>query len=395
MDASRDALPDANAPAPKPRRKRWPLVALLGVIGIGGLVAWQLQSTASEPTEEEIAAATAPAAETVMRLASVDVSTIAVGTLSRQVKVTGTTHPLRHANLSAQVSGTVTAVNFRAGDRVSEGDVIVQQDLRDLQITLNQATANRDATAAQLALSERQLASVEALNQREFSSTSSLESAQSAVATARAQLAALTAQVEAAEVAIDKATIRAPFDGTIATRSVEPNQMLSPSTAVITLVDLSQIEARVTAPISRATAIAPGQQVSLIVENSARTVTGTVDRINPVAAEGTRSIELYVTVDNADGYLRGGMFVTGNVVTEEKTDTIGVPAAAIHEDGEGPYVLKLVDNVAQRQPVELGPVWAADGTTEIVSGLAAGDRIVNTALDRLEPGSRVAVAEVN
>jgi membrane fusion protein, multidrug efflux system len=389
MQNNDNVAPSGGKP---PRRRRWPLVIGLLALAGGGYFAWQttMASDAGAPAPDP--APVAQPALQVMRLAGVDVSQVAPATLTRSVKVTGTTHPLQRADLTAQVAGVVTAVNFRPGDQVKSGDIIVQQDIRDLEISLSQVRANMAATQVQLELAERQLASTRALADQQISSTNSLDSAQSAVNAQKAQLAALEAQVAAAQSSIDKATIRAPFDGVISARSVEPNQTLSPGAALVTLVDLSRIEVQLTAPLGQATALAPGQQVRLSVENDrGRLLTGTVDRVNPVALEGTRSIGLYATLNNAEGMLRGGMFVTGEVVTASKEAAIGVPAAAIQEDGDGRFVLKVEGETVQRQPVEVGGVWGASGTTEIVAGLNEGDLIVNTRLERLQPGMNVAV----
>jgi membrane fusion protein, multidrug efflux system len=376
------------------KRRRWPVVVVLGLLSVGGFTAWQMAVPATEPDPATVEAEQTPS-EPVLRLASVDVTTLEPQTLERRVAVTGTLRPLRHADLTAQVSGIVREVNFRPGDVVREGDVMVQLDTRDLQLSLDQARANMAATQAQLALAEQQLSSTRALAERELTSANNLATAESTVSSTRAQLAALQTQVDAAEVALGKATIRAPFDGTVSARTVEPNQSIAAGAQLISVVDLSRIEVEAAAPLGQATNLAPGQTVELTVESlQNRLFSGTVDRINPVAIEGTRSISLFATLDNPDGFLRGGMFVTGHVITASKDDAIAVPAAAIQEDDEGTYVLAVRNGEIVRQPVELGEVWGTNGTTEITGGLEAGDTVVNTTLERLLPGAKVAVAEV-
>ncbi len=83
------------------------------------------------------------------------------------------------------------------------------------------------------------------------------------------------------------------------------------------------------------------------------------------------------------------MFVTGNIVVDAVEQAIAVPAAAIREDAEGPYVLKLEGEAVVRQPVEAGEVWSTNRLTEIRSGLVAGDVIVSAVLPQLVPGTQI------
>lgn len=393
-DKDRKRLAAEAAGVPQ-RRRRWPLLVVALVLGVGGVASWQWQTMASSAMADA-APTQALRQAPVMRLASIDLTTMAPQTLSRRVEITGTTRPLRHATLSAQVSGIASEVHFRPGDAVRQGDVLVRIDTSDLALSLEQARANMAATRVQLELAERQLASTETLAGRGLSSASSLESAQSNVSATRAQLAALAAQVEAAEASIAKATIRAPFDGIVSTRNVEPNQNVGAGTQLFSLVDLERIEVEANLPLGRMEEVAPGQVVELQIEsNRNRMFTGTVDRINPVAREGTRTITLYATLDNDDGFLKGGMFAKGAVVTQSQEDAFAVPALAVQEDQAGSYVLVVVDGEVERRAVELGGVWGRAGAVEVLSGLEAGDVIVNTRLERLEPGMQVLLPETH
>jgi RND family efflux transporter MFP subunit len=171
---------------------------------------------------------------------------------------------------------------------------------------------------------------------------------------------------------------------------VEPGQTVAAGTPLVTVVDLSSVEVVAAAPVGTAAQIAPGQTVRIHVEGlPGRTFEGVVERSNPVAQEGTRTIPVYVGLENADGLLRGGMFVTGNIVVDAVDDAIAVPGAAIREDAEGPYVLKIVDDVAERQAVEPGEVWSTNRLTQILSGLEPGDVIVSAVLPQLVPGTRI------
>ena len=102
---------------------------------------------------------------------------------------------------------------------------------------------------------------------------------------------------------------------------------------------------------------------------------------------------MLISVQNPDALLRGGMFATGQIVVQKAENALAVPPAAVRQDAEGDYVLKIVDGVLVRQAVEPGRSWRAARVTEIVSGVAPGDVIISGRLDDLKAGAEVLVVE--
>ncbi|KKB82891.1 hypothetical protein VW29_15190 [Devosia limi DSM 17137] len=372
----------------KPRRRRWPLI-LLGVVvlAIVGFVAFQLLKP---PAAEPDVVATVP----VMQLNPAEVATIEPQVLAQTVRVTGSLEPQRLTQLGSQVSGRVIAVMARAGDAVKEGDVLLQIDTESLLIQLNQQTSTADATRAQLALAESQLLRATDLTERGLTASSNLEQAQSSANALRANLAALEAQVEGARIALQNATVKSPMDGIISDRAVQPGQTVQQGATLFTIVDLDQLYLNGSAPVGASAQIAKGQAVSIAVEGFPnRTFEGTVDRVNPIAVAGTRTIPVYIMLSNDEGLLRGGMFATGQIVVAEQVDGIAIPAVAIREDADGYFVLKLVDGTVERQAVEQGASWNGGRLIEIAAGLAPGDLVVTAALTQLQPGDKYEMVE--
>jgi len=383
---------EALAAAGLTRRRRWPLVVLvLAVVAVVVAAAYFLSGQGQGQQQQSPAPAeNQPAPAPVMQLRQDEVMTIEPQRLENVVRITGSVAPVRQSQVSSEVNGQVSEVLVRAGEPVQQGDVLVQIDVRNLELQLNQARSTAEATRAQLSTAESELARTQDLISRGLAPSSGLEQAQGSVNQLRASLSALEQQVVGAENALANATITAPLDGIVSVRAVEPGQTVAAGTPLVTVVDLSSVEVVAAAPVGTAAQIAPGQTVRIHVEGlPGRTFEGVVERINPVAQEGTRTIPVYVGLENADGLLRGGMFVTGNIVVDAVDDAIAVPGAAIREDAEGPYVLKIVDDVAERQAVEPGEVWSTNRLTQILSGLEPGDVIVSAVLPQLVPGTRI------
>jgi multidrug efflux pump subunit AcrA (membrane-fusion protein) len=115
-----------------------------------------------------------------------------------------------------------------------------------------------------------------------------------------------------------------------------------------------------------------------------------VDRVAPVAEEGTRTLTVYVLIENEERTLLGGMFATGEIVTAEAPDALAVPREAIREEG-GNHVLVLEDGVLARRDVTVGEEWG--GGLVQVEGVEAGEQVITAALPGLEPGEAVELVE--
>lgn len=303
----------------------------------------------------------------------------------------GPLQPSRRADLSAEASGQVESVAVRPGDRVEQGQVLVQIDVERLTLDLNLARSNAEATRSQLALAEQQLARQQALVERGVAAENTLDELRTNVDALRANLSAQEDQISAAELSLNRATVRAPFDGVVASRSIEPGSVVAAGTPLLSLVDLGRMEMTGAAPVSAGAAIRPGQEVDLAVDGvGGRSFTGTVERIAPVAEEGTRTLTVYVGIDNPDGTLLGGMFATGAIVTEEAEGAIAVPRDALREEG-GEHVLVIEEGALARRDVTAGEEWP--GGLVQVEGIGAGAAVVTAPLPDLEPGEPVELVE--
>ena len=376
----------------KPRR-RWPwmmLALIVIVIVIAAATGWYVVNQRQAPAPVAEAEVAAP----VMQINPSEITTIQPQTLSRTVRVTGSLAPQRQTQLATQVSGQVVAVMARPGDAVSEGDVLLQLDTESLRIQLDQQTSTAEATRAQLVLAESQLSRTTDLIARGLTAASGIEQVQSSADALRANLAALEGQVEAARIALQNATLKAPMDGIISERNVSTGQTVQQGATLFTIVDLATLELNASAPVGSSAQLARGQAVSVSVEGlPGQTFAGVVDRINPIAMAGTRTIPVYIVLENEQDLLRGGMFATGQIVIAERLDAFAVPEAAIREDAKGFFVLKLADGKVVRQSVEQGESWNGNRLVEIVSGLAAGDVVVTAPLMQLQPDDLVEMVE--
>lgn len=370
----------------KPKRRIVPWI-VLGVIVLA-IVGFIFLQPPAPPAPE--VADTAPVAKQIRQS---ETATIEATTLRQTVKVTGTLVPGRQSEVASQASGRVMAVLKRPGDPVSEGDLLAQIDRASLELQLNQQQATAQATRAQLASSQQQLERTEQLASQGLASPSTLEQARSATAALEANLSALEIAVQTAELALSNASVKAPLDGVVSARSVEPGQTIAAGTPLFTIVNLEEMQFDAAASVNSSAMVGPGQKATVAVTGlNGQEFAGTVTRVNPVAISGTRTVPIYIELDNAEGSLRGGMFATGLITVAEKADAFAVSAAALREDAEGQFVLKLADGTLVRQGIEVVQEWDRGRLVE-VTGVTAGDVVVSAPLEELAAGDAYTLVE--
>jgi RND family efflux transporter MFP subunit len=194
------------------------------------------------------------------------------------------------------------------------------------------------------------------------------------------------AQLRIAEKAMQDAVVRAPFAGVVARRMVNVGEKVGIDAPLFTVVDLARMELEAPAPASEIPSVRVGQTAQFRVDGfGERPFEGRIERINPTADPGSRSITLYVSVANRDGALKGGMFAKGQLILDKSPPATVVPATALREEAGQTYVFTIEDGKIVRRPVSIG--MREEGLVEIRSGLAKGVPVVRARLTDLKPGT--------
>jgi membrane fusion protein (multidrug efflux system) len=153
------------------------------------------------------------------------------------------------------------------------------------------------------------------------------------------------------------------------------------------LVDLEHMEIEAPAPAAEIPVIRPGQPASFRVDGFAdRTFAGRVERINPTADPGSRSITLYISVANRDGVLKGGMFAKGQIVLDKTALSAVIPTGAVREEAGQSYVFTIENGKIARRAVKLGMAEPQQGLIEVLHGLEVGIPVVSVRAAGLKAG---------
>jgi RND family efflux transporter MFP subunit len=329
-----------------------------------------------------------------LELASVEVTKIEATSMTERLRVSGELQPVRRAVLRAKIGGKILEVIPREGQSIKAGDVLVRFETEDLQSTLRQRESDLEATYAELLLNIQTQNRLEQLAANKVSTQEQLDKAKSDVATAKARSQGLISQADIARTALRDAEVTAPFDGAIASRAVDSGSSVSADAELLTMVDISALEARVLVSTRDVTRLQIGQAAELQIDgHDGQAIDGSIDRINPAANEGSRFVTIHIRIENAGRRLWGGMFATGSILVRERKDIFVLPVSALREDGEGEFVLKLDGGKLVRQSVEVGERWNGGDAVEISVGVKAGDTIVTAPLPALVPETPAVISE--
>jgi RND family efflux transporter MFP subunit len=369
--------------SPRAYRTAAALLALL-VLAVG--LVWR---TVSHTRIAAATAATAAAnlASGPLELAGADVATVSLSELSRELPLSGSLSPLVQTTIKSKVAGEVLEVTVREGQAVRRGDVLARIDTRNLKAQLDSQQANLEKARADLALARLNRDNSKAMLAEHYISQNAYDTADSTYQSDLASERVAEAQVRLAQIGWDDAVVHAPFDGIVATRLVQPGEKINVDDSLLTLVDLSKMELEAPAPASEIPSVKVGQLALFRVGGfGERRFEGRVERINPMTEQASRSIMVYLSVPNADGALKGGMFAQGELTLDKTAPTPSMPAAAVHSVAGLAYVFVLAGGRIVQRSVTLGLRSEDQGMVEVREGLKPGEQVIVANLDALKDG---------
>lgn len=393
------------------KRARYILWAVILLILMGG-VYWYTHST----TKSAKAAVIRPAVQT---------ETLTRQDLMKRVVLSGSTVPKAEVDIAPKYAGRIARVAVDLGDRVKAGDVLIQQDVRDLDISILQNGAGSEQAAAEAVQSRSQysadilkaqsdydnaLATYQryqalydmdavALQERDdkyramMEARSVLDSLQNqqvgdtpAVVAAR-EAAAMQAQytVDALRQQRDDMTLTAPRDGIIGWRQAEEGEWASAGQKLLTVVDNSLLYVDCDVAEQDIGILRLGMTLPVSIDSLGETYEGRITYISPSMDADTHSYKVRLTLDSQGGRILGGMFARTEVTAVQREHTLFVPKEAVGDDNGKKYIF-LIDEEGRAKKVYVTLGLINDDSMEILSGASEGDQVAITNISRLRDG---------
>jgi len=274
----------------------------------------------------------------------------------------------------AEQSGRIVTLNFKEGQPVRMGQVLVQLDDSVARAELEQSKANQKLAKAKF---DR---AVE-LKERNFISGQAKDEAENAMRVA-------DATVKLSEARLTKLVIKAPFSGTVGLRTASQGDYVKDGQDIVNLEKTDPIKVDFKIPEVFQSKVRVGQALSVTLDAlPGQPFTGSVYAMNPQLDTAGRAVVLRAQMTNKGGLLKPGMFARVRLTLSDTGDAVVVPEQAVAMQGEDQIMYRVVDGRALRTKVEVGQ--RRDGKAEIVEGVSANDTIVIAGWQRLRDGAAV------
>ena len=308
--------------------------------------------------------------------------------IERSVAASGPVTAWEEMQLGVELSGLrVTALHVDVGQQVRKGEVLLEIDHQTLDSDLRQAQASAAEAAAGVKLAEVNLWRGQEMAKSQLISASALDNLHAALVQAQARAATTAAQRDGVRMRRDFAALRAPDDGVISKRMVQPGQVVMAGAELLRMIRQGRLEWRPELAEADLARVAVGATV-IVRDANGQTVSGRVRAVSPGVDTATRTGTIYADLPEP-GALKAGTFVEGRVVTSVSSGLLVPTTAVVTRDGYT-YVFTVdAQNIAHRVRVSVGA--AQGGQIEVVDGLKPGEAVVATGAGFLGDGDQVRV----
>ena len=290
-----------------------------------------------------------------------------------------TLEPLNSVQLTAATSGRLMNLYAKDGASVQKGALLAKIDDSELKAQLKQAESNQQ-------LAQQKFDRTKTLHEKDGATQADLEAAEASLKSAEASVELIKAQIA-------KTEVRAPFAGKLGFVNVSVGAWLTTGTSIATLSEVKKLKAKFALPQRYATTLKVGDAVDVKDEERNMAKSGKVKALEASLSESSRTRQVLVEIDNANGELLAGSYAKVNVTMQAgAAKSIPVPAEAFTLDKDGAYVFVATGGKAKIKHVETGlrtPI-----SVNVTGGLNEGDTVITSGLISLREGTSVRIREI-
>jgi multidrug efflux pump subunit AcrA (membrane-fusion protein) len=376
----------------------------VGIAGLGAMLLLQACGGAPVPSE--------PAEG---KPVPVKVLTLKTASIEEHYEAPGAVRARQRAVLASKLQATVLGVPVNLGDRVRQGQLLIELDHSETDTEASRAQAALNAAMSGAQQSEKARAAAEAeaqlatatfaryqqlldkksVAQQEFdqadarnkAAQANLEMAKAGIDQAESQRAVAAAALSAARIRQGYTRITAPFDGFVAERSADEGSVVSPGMPLLTVEDSTGYQLEVPLSESQTAHVKRGDTVQVSIPSISLETSGRIAEMQPGAQVNSRSSLVRIALP-VNAALRSGLFGRARF-SVGKVEGLEVPEDLVLRQEELRYVYVVAEGRARKRLVTVGE--AANGNVEILSGLSAGEQIASTALTALADGTPVEI----
>ena len=276
-----------------------------------------------------------------------------------------------------EISARITQLNIHEGQPVAKGALLVKLFDADLRAQLEKLQAQAD-NARRTEDRNKQLLARGGISQQEYDIVTT-------------NLRSSLADIELVKANLQRTEIRAPFSGVIGLRNVSSGAVVSPSTLIARLQQITSLKLDFSIPEKYGQSVRSGSTISFLVDGSSEASQGVVYAIEPGVEEQTRNLRIRARINNTSAKFRPGTFARVTLTIQNKQSLI-VPTQAVIPQTRTNQVILVKNGKAVFRDVKTGLRTA--GSIQILSGVAVGDTVATTGLLFLKPDAPVKIGRV-
>jgi membrane fusion protein, multidrug efflux system len=385
--------PPPQKPAAGPRQRRsfaWVWIVLILLFGLVGFRYYQAKQSAAQAAKQKAAAG--------QRGVPISTTTATKGSIGVYINALGTVTPVYTATITSRVDGQINSVNYREGQMVHKGDVLLQIDPRPYQAALTQGEGTLAHDQALLAEARIDFNRYQEAFNRNAIAKQQLDDQEQTVKQFEGSVKNDQGTVAAATTNVDYTTIRAPIDGRVGLRLVDPGNIvtagsttplvvitqLQPITVIFSVAEdyLPQIQKQMRVGRKMAVDALDRDQLTKLASGSLLTLDNQIDT-------STGTVKLKAIFENGDLALFPNQFVNARLLVDTQPDATLVASPAIQRNAQSAFVYVIKsDQTASMQTVVVG---TTDNNVSAVQGIQPGDVVALTGFDKLQDGAKVTV----
>jgi multidrug efflux system membrane fusion protein len=314
----------------------------------------------------------------------------------------GTVTPLYTDSITAQVTGVITAVHYREGQTVKQGDPLIDIDCRQYEAQLAQAQGTLERDQSVLAQGEMNLQRYQVAWGKNAIPRQTLEDQEKLVAQTKGTIKNDEGIVAYDKVQVGYCHITSPITGRVGLRLVDPGNLVT-ANSTTTLVVVTQMQP-ITVVFTLAEDALPavlqqtrhGQQLKVEALDRAQQgqlATGKLSSIDNQIDTTTGTVKLRAQFDNRAGDLFPNQFVNTRLLVKTLQNQTLIPSSAVQHNGNQDFVYVIsADNKVQMRTIKIGN--SDKGETAVVEGLKPGEDVANSSFEKLQNGAQVTRSKI-
>ncbi len=298
---------------------------------------------------------------------------------------------LDEVDLHAQKTGIISQIHFTEGEEVRKGQLLFSLDARDEEANLRKAEARVTGSRTQLEITRRDWQRAQDLASKNFISAAGLDTTRAKLDTAESTLAQDIAALESAKVQLSYDFIRAPFSGRAGRIDVRVGSLVqaNATTSLVKITRLDPIGVSFTLPERFLPLInAAGDKVQILADNgSTGSVRGRITFIENSIDRTAGTISIKAQFANSQHQLWPGQFVSVEVQAGEIKNAVTLPAQAIQNNSNGPFVYIVNnDSTVSAQPIQVEQIHQERA---VITGIGSDIKVVFEGGQNLRPGGKI------